>query len=188
MTQDVVDLILHDHREFERLFAILRDQPEQRAAMTPVLTTLLFAHGRAEESVVYPAAISEADEADEVEHSQEEHVEADALMEQLAGKDPDSAEFGDLLEQVVEAVTHHLEEEEESVLPGMRERLSAERLQELGEQFLAVRNELLGGQVEDITKGQLQQQAANMNVPGASGMSKDELKETLQEQAAEGEE
>jgi hemerythrin superfamily protein len=185
MSRDVVDLILDDHREFERLFAILREDPTKRATTTPVLTTLLFAHGRAEEAVIYPAAIKEADEADEVEHSQEEHVEADALMEQLAGKDPESAEFGDLLEQVIEAVTHHLEEEEETVLPGMREKIAADRLVQLGEEFLAIRNDLLGNQVEDVTKAQLETQAANMNVEGASSMTKGELKETLQEQAAE---
>ncbi|WP_101525073.1 hemerythrin domain-containing protein [Nocardioides houyundeii] len=185
MPRDVVDLIMDDHREFERLFAVLRTDPTKRATVTPVLTTLLFAHGRAEEAVIYPAAINEADEADEVEHSQEEHVEADELMEKLAGKDPESSEFGDILEQVIEAVTHHLEEEEETVLPGMREKMSADRLLELGEEFLAVRKELLGDQVEDVTKAQLQQQAENMNVEGASSLSKEQLKETLQEQAAE---
>lgn len=185
MSTDVVDLILQDHREFERLFTVLRSEPEKRATVTPVLTTLLFAHGRAEESAVYPAAIEEAGEADEVEHSQEEHIEADRLMEELTGKDPDSAEFAEILEKVIESVSHHLEEEEETVLPGMRERLSDARRQELGAEFLRVRNELLGGQVEDVTKAQLVQQAENLGLDGVSGKSKDELRTELQEQVEE---
>lgn len=186
MAHDVVDLIMQDHREFERLFAVLRNEPDKRPATTPVLTTLLFAHSRAEESEVYPAAIAEAGEADEVEHSQEEHIEADKLMEELSALDPTTAAFEEVLEKVIEAVTHHLEEEEETVLPGMREKLSDQRRAELGEAFLRVREEHLGGQVDDITKAQLQQQAENVGgVPGASGMSKDELKDELQERASE---
>ena len=48
--------------------------------MLPVVTALLVAHSRAEEAEVYPAARDEAGEADEVEHSQAEHVEAEEIL------------------------------------------------------------------------------------------------------------
>src|SRR5204863_9820062 len=96
---------------------------------------------------------------DDVEHSQEEHLQADKLAERLTSLDPESGEFGDVLEQLIDAVTHHLEEEEESVLPHMRERLTADELADLGERFLAARAEQLGDQAEDMTKDQLEQQA-----------------------------
>jgi hemerythrin superfamily protein len=164
MTQDVVDLIMQDHREVERIFEVLRTDPAQRAAMTPVLTTLLTAHSRAEEAEVYPAARDEASAADKVAHSQEEHVQADELLEQLAQVDPESSEYVDILDQLVEAVTHHVEEEETSVLPALREGLPSDRLAELGDSFLASRAEHLGEQPGEITREQLQQQAANAEV------------------------
>jgi hemerythrin superfamily protein len=179
---DVVDLIVQDHRELQRMFEELRSDPSKRQALAPVMSTLLFAHSRAEESEVYPQARVAGGE-DDVEHSQEEHLLADQLAERLAGLDPQSDEFGDVLEQLIEAVTHHLEEEEESVLPHMRERMSADDLRELGERFLAARAEHLGDQPDDMTKSQLEQQARNIDLDGASSKSKAELKSELEQHA-----
>src|SRR3546814_7623463 len=77
--QDGIDLIMRDHREMERMFEQLKSDPDSRPALGPVLTTLLPAHSRAEESEVYPAAREEAGGAEDVEHSQEEHLLADKL-------------------------------------------------------------------------------------------------------------
>jgi hemerythrin superfamily protein len=179
---DVVDLIVQDHRELQRLFQELRSEPSKRKSLAPVMSTLLFAHSRAEESEVYPQAREAGGEHD-VEHSQKEHLEADQLAERLTSLDPESSEFADVLDKLVDAVTHHLEEEEETVLPHMRERMSTEELTSLGGRFLAARAEHLGDQPDDMTKGQLQQQARNIEMDGTSGMSKDELKTQLEEQA-----
>jgi hemerythrin superfamily protein len=179
---DVVDLIIQDHRELQRMFEELKSDPSKRKAMAPVMSTLLFAHSRAEESEVYPRARAAGGE-DDVEHSQEEHLAADQLAERLTGLDPDSDEFGSVLDELVHAVTHHLEEEEESVLPHMRERMSTDDLTELGERFLAARAEHLGDQPDDMTKSQLEQQARNIDLEGASSMSKEELKGELEDRA-----
>jgi hemerythrin superfamily protein len=179
---DVVDLIISDHRELQRMFDVLRDEPDKRATLAPVMSTLLFAHSRAEESEVYPEARGAGGEED-VEHSQKEHLVADQLAERLTGLDPESAEFGDVLQELVHAVTHHLEEEEETVLPHMRERMDGDRLQELGERFLAARSEHLGDQPDDLTKAQLEQQAANIDLAGATQKSKDALKSELEDEA-----
>jgi len=180
---DVVELIKKDHREVERMFESLRSDPAARPGLVPVLTTLLAAHSRAEESEVYPVVSGELDAVDDVAHSQEEHIEADQLLERLAGCDPEGAEFEEVLRQVVDAVAHHLEEEETTVLPHMSTGLSDERRAELGDAFLQVRQEHLGDQPDDITKAQLQQQATNAEVGGTSGLGKDQLQDRLREEA-----
>jgi hemerythrin superfamily protein len=185
MASDVVELIMQDHREVERLFDELEKHPEKRVGLVPVLTTLLFAHSRAEEAEVYPAAAAEAGEADDVAHSQEEHVEADQLLEKLAATDPESADFDKVLKDLVDAVSHHVDEEESTVLPGMKSKLSTERLNELGEAFAASREQHLGDQPEDLTRDQLLQQARNADLSGVSSLTKDDLKEKLQQQADE---
>ncbi|MDO7866777.1 hemerythrin domain-containing protein [Nocardioides jiangxiensis] len=181
---DVVELILKDHREVERLFEQLRTDPASRPGTLPVLTTLLFAHSRAEEAEVYPAVADEVGAADHVAHSQEEHVEADELLAALAETDPEGDDFLPALEKVVKAVSHHIEEEEETVLADMRDGLTVERLAELGDAFLASRAEHLGDQPEDITRDELRQQAANMDVPQPRGATKEELQETLRSEAS----
>jgi hemerythrin superfamily protein len=175
---NVVDLIMNDHREFERLFDQLQNQPEKRATTLPVMISLLTAHSRAEEAEVYPAA-TEAGIDKDVEHSQKEHLEADQLAADLAATPVDAPEFGEKLTKLADAVKHHLKEEEATVLPGMRNRLSTERLDELGEAFLASREKHLGKTPDDITKDELEQQATNANLSGASAKSREELARDL---------
>ncbi|MET9272112.1 hemerythrin domain-containing protein [Kribbella sp. NPDC003557] len=180
MSADVVDLIMQDHREVERLFDELKDNPEKRPNLLPVLTTLLTAHSRAEEAEVYPVAAEEAGEKEEVSHSQQEHIEADQLLAKLAATDPDSPNFEKVLQNLIDAVSHHVEEEETKVLPGMRSNLSDDRRAQLGEAFAASRKQHLGEQPGDITRDQLAQQAANADISGTSGLSKEELKKKVE--------
>lgn len=179
MGSDVVDLIMQDHREVERLFDELTAHPEKRPLLVPTLTTLLTAHSRAEEAQVYPVARNEAGLADEVAHSQEEHAQAEQLLARLADADPQSRTFDRILTEVVESVTHHVEEEESTVLPGMRERFDDKRRAELGRAFAASRAHHLGEQPGEASKEELQIQARNAGISGASGMSKAELAEQL---------
>lgn len=184
MDTNVVDLIMNDHRELERIFEQLQSQPDKRGNLVPVMITLLTAHSRAEEARVYPAAAA-AGIADDVEHSQKEHLEADQLAAAVASADPDSPDFGKKLKELIDAVSHHIEEEESSVLPGMRENMSEQELDDLGQAFLESRREHLGEEPADITKEELQQQAENAQLSGTSGMSKAELKKELEDAAEE---
>ncbi|CAM3717691.1 hemerythrin domain-containing protein [Kibdelosporangium persicum] len=180
---NVVDLIMDDHREVERLFDELKNHPDKRPLLTPVLCSLLVAHSRAEEAEVYPVAKQEAGETDEVEHSQHEHAEAEQLLARLAKANPTSPQYDELLKKVTEAVTHHVEEEESTVLPKMRERLDDSRLSQLGKAFAASRARHLGEQPGEATKQELLQQARNAGISGVSGMNRDELTKALQSQS-----
>ncbi|MER7243253.1 hemerythrin domain-containing protein [Kribbella sp. NPDC000426] len=185
MPGDVVDLIMQDHREVERLFDELKQNPDKRPNLLPVLTTLLTAHSRAEEAEVYPVAAAEAGEKDEVSHSQQEHIEADQLLAELANTDPESTQFETVLQNLIDAVSHHVEEEETKVLPGMRSNLSDERRIELGQAFAASRKQHLGEQPGEMTRDQLAQQARNADITGASGLPKDKLQQKVQREAEE---
>jgi hemerythrin superfamily protein len=181
---DVVDLIMEDHREVERLFEILKDQPDQRLNTLPVVAALLTAHSRAEEAEVYPVAQREI-RSDLVEHSQEEHIAVDQLLERLKSTDVQSTQFDALLQEVVDAVDHHVEEEESSVLPAMREQLDDQRRDELGEAFARARAEHLGEMPGESTKDELVQQAKNLGLAGAQSMDKEELRRELRKRGEE---
>jgi hemerythrin-like domain-containing protein len=180
---DVVDMIMADHREVERLFDLLENQPDQRVRNVPVLTALLIAHSRAEEAEVYPVARDEAGASEEVAHSQEEHLEAEQILERLGAADPVGTEFDRVLSELVEAVSHHVEEEESSVLPAMRTGLDDSRLHELADAFARSRAEHLGELPGEATKDELLQMAENVGLGGASSMSKQELDQELKERA-----
>ncbi|WP_158843597.1 hemerythrin domain-containing protein [Saccharothrix deserti] len=177
--RDVVDLIMQDHREVERLFDELKNNPEKRPLLVPVLTAMLTAHSRAEESEVYPVAKAEAGETEEIAHSQEEHVEAEQLLLRLTQADPTSPAFDEVLNKLVETVTHHVEEEESTVLPRMRERLDDRRREELGRAFAESRARHMGDRPGEETREELLTQARNAGLSGASAMSKARLEKEL---------
>jgi hemerythrin superfamily protein len=147
-SRDVLDLILDDHREMERLFRALRNRDENRQARLRELADLLIAHAEAEEREVYPVLKREAPaERDEIAHSYEEHEdghEALAALQEISDGDQD--EFEERLEELVETVTHHLDEEERDVLNAARENVDEETRKKLGDAFLQARNELIAQQ------------------------------------------
>jgi hemerythrin-like domain-containing protein len=151
-TRDVVELILADHDEFERLFRALRNREEDRAARLRELADLLVAHAEAEEREVYPTLMEEApEEEEEIEHGWEEHAEGnEALLALLEVDDVQSEEFEEKLEELVELTTHHLDEEERDILNAAREQVEPSLRAELGEAFLKTRREWLDRSPGDV--------------------------------------
>ena len=157
MSSDVIELILSDHRRFEDLFRGLRNRTSDRAALLRELSGVLVAHAVAEEQEVYPALerFKKVDD-DEVEHGAEEHAEGhQALLALLEISDSDSEEWESKLEELVETVNHHLDEEERTILNDAREAVSETRRNELGEAFSAVREEQLDsgcGEIDNVRR------------------------------------
>jgi hemerythrin superfamily protein len=157
MAGDVVELILTDHRRFEELFRDLRDRSADRTTLVGELAALLVAHAEAEESEVYPALkrYKKVDD-DEVDHGAEEHAEGhQALLALMEVTDTESEEWEEKLEELVEALNHHVDEEERTILNDAREQVADDRRAELGELFLQVRDERIQddcGNVEYVRK------------------------------------
>lgn len=135
--KDAVDYILADHEELRRAFQRLTEAKESdREEIVQNVGLLIRAHSHAEEQHVYPALeVADEDERAEVEHGAEEHHEAEAILEQLESCPTDSSEFEVLRDQLVESVMHHMQEEEETTLPALRQSIDGETLVEMGRAF-----------------------------------------------------
>ncbi|MEU5580817.1 hemerythrin domain-containing protein [Streptomyces huasconensis] len=156
-SKDVVELILDDHRRMEDLFREMRSVEGDRAGALREFADLLIAHALAEEAEVYPALKRYRDiENDEVEHGVEEHEEGnEALLALLEVDEVGSDDWDEKLEKLVEAVTHHADEEERTILNGARENVAMERREELGEAFAKERAKQLQadcGSVENVRR------------------------------------
>jgi hemerythrin superfamily protein len=206
MASDAVTLIKNDHRVMETLFDMLKDPSSDRPALVAEVVARLSAHAWAEEEKVY-TAIMQADrsEEDEVFHGVEEHHEAAELLHKLQATDPTSPQFDSVLEEFVDVVKHHVEEEESDILPEMAESMDAAKLEELGKAFEERRLEILkahgiadkavgaggavahipvraGEDVTDLTRDELYEKAKDADIAGRSQMSKDELAKAVQQQ------
>ncbi|MFI1413405.1 hemerythrin domain-containing protein [Streptomyces sp. NPDC020707] len=140
-TRDVVELILADHRKMEDLFRQMRSVEADRSAALKEFADLLIAHALAEEAKVYPALKRYKDiDDEEVEHGEEEHEEGnEALLALLEVDEIGSDNWDEKLEELVEAIAHHTDEEERTILNGARENVAMERREELGAAFLEER-------------------------------------------------
>ncbi|WP_405982942.1 hemerythrin domain-containing protein [Streptomyces sp. NBC_00158] len=153
--QDVVEVILKDHRTMEELFRKMRSVEDDRAGALKRFSALLIAHGEAEETEVYSALkrFRNVDD-EEVEHGVEEHDEGNkALLALLEVEEVGSDDWDSKLEDLVEAVSHHVDEEERTILNGARENVPDERRTELGAAFLKERGKQLEsdcGSIENV--------------------------------------
>ncbi|HEU4425112.1 MAG TPA: hemerythrin domain-containing protein [Pilimelia sp.] len=207
MASDAVTLIMNDHRVMEALFERLKDRNSDRRALVTEVAARLSAHSWAEEEKVYPALLkADPGEEGEVYHGVEEHHEAADLLHKLLVADPASQQFDTVLKQFVDAVQHHVEEEESEILPDLATKVDAARLEKLGEAFEQRRLEILrshgiddkavgsGGpamrmdqarpgrsaDTEQMTRDELYEKAKEADIPGRSQMNKDELAKAVQ--------
>lgn len=152
---DVVAVILKDHRRMEDLLRRMRSVEADRAKALEQFSALLIAHGEAEESQVYGALKRFKDvDNEEVEHGAEEHAEGNAaLLALLEVSEVGSDTWDTRLEALAKAVSHHLDEEERTILNDARENVPDERRTELGAAFLQEREKHLAadcGHVDSV--------------------------------------
>ena len=190
MPTDADTLIKDDHRVMEQLFERMRTQKNRRSVLVKECVARLSAHSWAEEERVYPAIVkADPPEQNEVYHGVEEHHEAEQLLHKLAETDPQSPDFDAVLEEFIAAVTHHVEEEESTILPALAESVDRAKLDELGAAFEERRTAVLAdhgigvGSAAELSRDELYQKAKQADVPGRSTMTKDELAQALQENA-----
>jgi hypothetical protein len=138
---DALELLEQDHAKVKKLFeeAENADEKEQRAIFTQIKTELEI-HTQIEESVFYPAMQRYNELKDMVAESLEEHNKVKTLLKEMDGLSGD--DFEDKLEELIDNVEHHAEDEEESkMFPKVRELVSAAELDKLGAQLQAAKGQ-----------------------------------------------
>ena len=142
--RDVVEILEHDHREVEEMFAELEslrgasteEQQSRRKELTEQVTIELVRHSVAEEVLVYPKVEKQVS-SDEAEHAREEHAEAEETLQRLEKLDADDSSFDDELATLMEEIRHHIEDEEGQMFAHMRQVIDEDELLKLGERVEA---------------------------------------------------
>lgn len=133
---DVIDLLVHDHREVSRLFGNFHraSRHETLDEIAKEIVHELSVHAAVEEQFVYPVVRSKVSGGSEmVDHGIEEHHQVKRLLSDLEKDAPGKASFGKTMEKVVDAVHEHVSDEEGEVLPALKESTSADFRRQLGE-------------------------------------------------------
>ena len=140
---NVLDLLTDQHTEVDKLIAKLEKGTGNAAAVFQELADKVAAHATVEEKVFYPAVMS-AKTQDLLNESVEEHLEIKRLLADMMELDPDSDSFEAKLSVLKENISHHAhEEEEDKLFPMLRKQMSSDKLAAIGNQVLAMFEELL---------------------------------------------
>lgn len=132
---NVIDLLENDHREVDELFRRinLSEKPEAIEELTRQIVHDLSVHAAVEEQFVYPLIRAEVDGGGALaDEAIEEHQEAKRLLADLEKRDAGSAEHGSAMQELIETIRHHVEEEEGDVFPKLRSEVDADMLDKLG--------------------------------------------------------
>ena len=133
---DVIELLEHDHREVEQMFAEYEQatSKEDKEALRDKIIIELVRHSEAEEQAVYPMIRKVIENGDQIiEHEIDEHSKAERVMKELDGMSADDPQFGVLMQQLMGDIKEHVAEEENDVFPQFRTKVDPEELQSLGE-------------------------------------------------------
>ena len=135
---DIDHLIADDHAIVERQFQHLEANRGNRRVLVDQISFELALHAFAEETVLYPLW-DELGMSDEKADAQSEHQKLKELLVVLDKSEPGEAAFEDALRELIAETRHHVQDEESDELPQFREKVGAERMAELGKEFLAAK-------------------------------------------------
>jgi hemerythrin superfamily protein len=132
---DVIELLEHDHREVEEMFAefdAATTAADKRTIADKIIIELVR-HSEAEEQAVYPVMAKKIDGGkDLVEHEIGEHSKAEEVMKQMDGMDADDPRLPVLMGQLKAAILDHIREEEGEAFPKLRQAVDQSELDKLG--------------------------------------------------------
>ena len=135
---DAVALLKQDHRTVEELFRRYEsmDDGEERTEIVRQFTRELSVHAAIEEQVLYPEVKDVLPQGRSMaEEAIQEHQEAKEALADLERMDATDPGFDRKVRTLIADVRHHVEEEENEMLPRLASAVPASTLDELGEKM-----------------------------------------------------
>jgi hemerythrin superfamily protein len=133
---DAISFITEDHARFremlDRYEELDPDDHGARRALVDELIAGLVRHAVMEEEALYPFVMGQLPDLEHaVREELEEHHVIEVLMAELQAMDPGDPQFDAKLEVLAENLLHHFNEEEEELLPRLRDEVDAATLEGL---------------------------------------------------------
>jgi hemerythrin superfamily protein len=138
---DPMRILKADHREAEQLLNKLAESDEgtERQQMVDELTTKLTAHMELEETIIYPSVREAVGQEDE-EEAEVEHRLAREGLDKLHSL-VDVPGFGAAVEMLKGGILHHVKEEENELLPELKDAIGREQWAAMGDALAAAKQQ-----------------------------------------------
>jgi hemerythrin superfamily protein len=163
-------MLKEDHARIKGLFDLLRqsDDPDERRTLFQSVKDELEAHAQLEEKIAYPRFAEFDDLIEFVDEFYDEHQEMKDIMDEIDDVEAEAEGFGDnetgedaapsereeidvrelyeeidsALEELMELVNGHMDEEENQLFPKVKEFMSEDELLRLGRAMLRAKEQL----------------------------------------------
>ncbi len=137
--EDVIDVLLEDHREFEKLLGWLTSG--RNSGLSGVLTATLVRHAIAEEEYVYPAVRDHVTDGDRIaDRGMAQHAQIAETMQQINAANPTDPQRQRLIEALANEVRRHIRHERLELFPRLRAACTRSHLIWLGERVAGLRH------------------------------------------------
>ncbi|MEU6236389.1 hemerythrin domain-containing protein [Kitasatospora sp. NPDC047058] len=134
---NMIDELMTDHREVEEMFARIQAMTgggQQLRDVVDEVTIELVRHSVAEEQYLYPAVREHVEDGDRLADKElEDHGRVEKLLKQLEKTRTDDPQMGPLLQQLMDEVAAHVQDEETNLFPMLRQACTPEMLDDLGD-------------------------------------------------------
>lgn len=132
---DIIKLLTEDHAEINQLFGRFSrsSKPETQNELAKEIIHELSVHAAVEETFVYPLLRARVEDGGELaDHSIQEHQEVKRLLSEIEKLDATKAESSRKMDKLSSEVRRHVAEEEDEVLPKLRQATDAELRDKVG--------------------------------------------------------
>ena len=133
--------LAEQHGEVSAMLKRLQDKPEKRAELWPEIRRELMSHERAEMREIYPVLRQHPQTRALAEHHDQEAAELERLIERI---DAQTVDWRTLYDELVDAVVHHANEEENEIFPKAQEAIGDKAARDLEARFLAAKKQVMG--------------------------------------------
>jgi hemerythrin superfamily protein len=137
----VFKTLAEEHGEAGALLKRMKSDPAKRAELWPKIRQELLSHEKGELREVYPVLREYAETRALADRHDREANELSATIERLQAAGFESAEFGPLLDRLIDLVEHHVQEEERDIFPKAQDAIGADRARELEPLFLSAKKQ-----------------------------------------------
>lgn len=136
---NVFEVLKQDHQKAREIFGKIAETSngatKTREDLFNKLKTELLAHAHAEEKHFYPMLKNKEAVGDLVKEGIHEHHDVERKLKSLEGKPTNNDEWLKSVEQLKEAVEHHVKEEEQEIFPKAQRILEARQVDDLGDRI-----------------------------------------------------
>jgi hemerythrin superfamily protein len=133
---NMIDELTGDHREVEEIFGRIQETivgSQQLRDLVDEVTIELVRHSVAEEQYLYPAVREHIQDGDRLADKElADHSRVEQILKQLERMNTDDAQLSLLLQQLMDEVAAHVQDEENNLFPLLRQACTPEQLDDLG--------------------------------------------------------